>query len=78
LHELKRTQEAFDYLLPVAKHFPKEWIIPYDLAFYCAELGRLEECKDWFTKAVGINERSVQLEAIDDPDLKPLLDSLIG
>jgi tetratricopeptide (TPR) repeat protein len=78
LHELKRTQEAFDYLLPVAKQFPKEWIIPYDLACYCAQLGRLEECKDWFTKAVGINERSVQLEAIDDPDLKPLLDSLIG
>src|SRR4051812_39620774 len=51
LHELKRTQEAFDELLSGADRFPKVWTIPYDLACYCAQLERLEECKEWFTKA---------------------------
>ena len=32
LHELKRTQEAFDQLLPVADRFPQVWTIPYNLA----------------------------------------------
>jgi hypothetical protein len=29
---LKRTQEAFDELLPVAGTFPKVWTIPYNLS----------------------------------------------
>ena len=41
LHELKRTDEAFDQLKPAAEGFPKEWTIPYNLACYCAQLGRL-------------------------------------
>jgi len=36
LHELKRTQEAFDLLLPAADKFPAPWTIPYNLACYCA------------------------------------------
>ncbi len=50
LHELKRTQEAFDQLLPVADRFPKVWTIPYNLACYCAQLGRLDECQTWFNR----------------------------
>jgi predicted Zn-dependent protease len=50
LHELKRTQEAFDQLLPVADRFPKLWTIPYNLACYCAQLLRLDECQGWFKK----------------------------
>src|SRR5260370_41444926 len=37
LHEMKRTQEAFDQLLPVADRFPEVWTIPYNLACYCAQ-----------------------------------------
>src|SRR5206468_379285 len=36
LHELKRTQEAFDQLLPAADSFPNVWTIRYNLACYCA------------------------------------------
>ena len=31
--ELKRTQEAFDLLLPAAEKFPKVWTVSYNLAF---------------------------------------------
>lgn len=78
LHELERTREAFDKLLPVAGKFPKEWLIPYNLACYCAQLGRLDECREWFKKAMAIDEHTVKRAAIDDPDLKPLWDSMSG
>ena len=78
LHELNRTQEAFDKLLPAAEKFPKAWVIPYNLACYTAQLGRLEECQTWFKKAMAIDEHTVKREAIDDPDLTPLWDSMSG
>jgi len=78
LHELGRTQEAFDQLLPVVKKFRKGWTIPYNLACYCAQLGRLDECQAWFRKAMAIDEQTVKRAAIDDPDLKPLWDSMGG
>ncbi len=78
LHELKRTQEAFDNLLPAADNFPGVWTIPYNLACYCAQLGGLEECESWFKKAMAIDEHTVKRAAIDDPDLKPFWDSLSG
>jgi tetratricopeptide (TPR) repeat protein len=76
LHELKRTQEALDYLLPVADRFPRVWNVPYNLACYSAQLGRLDECQAWFKKAMAIDEHTVKQAAIDDPDLKPLWDSM--
>jgi tetratricopeptide (TPR) repeat protein len=78
LHELKRTQEAFDKLLPAMDRFSMVWTIPYNLACYCAQLGRLDECREWFKKAMLIDERIVKHQAIDDPDLQPLWDSLGG
>jgi tetratricopeptide (TPR) repeat protein len=78
LHELGRTQEAFEHLLPVGRKFRKVWTIPYNLACYCAQLGRLDECQVWFKKAMAIDEHNVKRKAIDDPDLKPLWDSMSG
>ena len=72
LHELKRTLEAFNSLLPVANSFPKVWTIPYNLACYCAQLGRLDESRAWLKKAMTIDERTVKQAAVDDPDLKPV------
>jgi tetratricopeptide (TPR) repeat protein len=78
LHELKRTQEAYDLLLLAKNKFPKNYTIPYNLACYSAQLNRLEDAQDWFKKAMKINERAVKRLAIDDPDLKPLWDSMGG
>jgi len=76
LHELKRTQEAFDKLLPAAGRFPAVWTIPYNLACYCAQLGRLEESRNWLNKAKAIDPGNVLQASLADPDLKPLRDSL--
>jgi tetratricopeptide (TPR) repeat protein len=78
LHELRRTQDAFDQLLTAAEQFPTVWTIPYNLACYCAQLGRMNESKLWLERAILINERMVRQAAIDDPDLKPLWDSMSG
>jgi len=78
LHELKRTEEAFEKLLPAVDRFPNIWAIPYNLSCYCAQLGRLEDCQKWLKKAMVLDDRTVQREAIDDPDLKPLWDSMSG
>jgi tetratricopeptide (TPR) repeat protein len=77
LHELKRTQEALDQLAPVVGKFPKVWTIPYNLACYCAQLGKMEQCKSWFEAALAIDSATVKRAAREDPDLKPLR-SLLG
>ena len=78
LHEMKRTQEALDQLAPLAAQFPKIWTIPYNLACYSAQLGQMEGCKKWFQAALAIDEETVKLAAKEDPDLKPLRDTLGG
>jgi tetratricopeptide (TPR) repeat protein len=78
LHELGRTQEAFDHLLPAVDRFPKVWMIPYNLSCYCAQLGRLDDCREWFGKAMAVDEHAVKRAAMEDPDLKPLWDSMSG
>lgn len=74
LHELKRTQEAWDNLLQVADRFPDELLVRYNLACYASRLGRLQEAKSWLHKAfeVGGDPARVKLMALDDPDLQPL------
>jgi tetratricopeptide (TPR) repeat protein len=76
LHLLKRTEEAYTHLVTVADDFPGNWHVPYNLACYCAQLGRCDEAQEWFKKAVAINDKEVPLAGIDDPDLKPLWDSM--
>jgi tetratricopeptide (TPR) repeat protein len=78
LHELNRTQEAFELLLPAAKKFPKVWTIPYNLACYCSQLLRVDEAREWFKKAMAIDEKAAKESALEDPDLKPLWDSMDG
>lgn len=71
LHELKRTAEARDNLLPVVGKFPDEPVIPYNLACYECHLGRLEQ--HWLEKAFKLGDaRRMRLAALKDPDLEPL------
>ncbi len=78
LHVLNRTQEAYDNLLPAADKFSDVWQIPYNLACYCSVLGRFDEAQQWFKNAMAIDAEHVQTAGIDDPDLKPLWDSMSG
>ena len=73
LHELKRTSEAFETLLPAAAMFPKIWVVPYNLACYCAQTGRLQEAKEWLNRAIVLSgEKDIRAQALEDLDLKPL------
>ena len=58
LHELKRTQEAFDALLPATEKFSKVWLIRYNLACYCAQLGDKEEALRWLLRAVRLADKT--------------------
>jgi tetratricopeptide (TPR) repeat protein len=74
LHELKRTQEAFDLLCPVAQKFPEEAVIPYNLACYACQLGHLEQAKEWLKECYERtdDEDHWRLQARHDPDLTRL------
>lgn len=71
LHELKRTQEAHDLLRPVVEQFPKLWVVPYNLACYCAQLGDLKQAYQWLEMAFERgDENHIKLQALEDPDLE--------
>jgi len=78
LHELKRTSEARDVLRPLAKKFPKEFIIPYNLACYACATGDLQEARRWLLRAMKIKGKDSREEfrrmALEDPDLHLLQD----
>lgn len=80
LHELHRTAEALQLLLPTADTFPKESIIPYNLACYTCQLGDLPAARNWLQRAVKLLGRSeIKSMALHDADLAPLhgyIDSL--
>jgi tetratricopeptide (TPR) repeat protein len=73
LNELKRTREAWNVLLSIADKFPDQDVIPYNLACYAAQLGRLKEAKQWLELAIEMaDSKEVKQVALDDPDLEPL------
>lgn len=74
LHELKRTQEAFDLLLPVVGKFPEDAVIPYNLACYTCQLGLIDQSETWLRRCYerADDEAEWKLQAMHDPDLKPL------
>lgn len=73
LHELKRTKEAWDTLLPVVGKFLDEWVVPYNLACYAAQLGEIETARKWLDRAYKLGDaKTLKQEARRDPDLAPL------
>lgn len=73
LHELTQTEEAFNALLPAVEIFPKRWLIRYNLACYCSQLGRSKEAMQWLKQAIDLgNKKEIKVMALDDPDFKPL------
>lgn len=82
LHELKRTGEAKAVLVPVANKFPKEFVIPYNLACYACALGELEKARNWLLRALKIKGKEGREEfkrmALADPDLTPIRDYILS
>lgn len=73
LYRLNRTEEAWNLLLPMARKFPRSWVIPYDLSCYACQLGKLDEARRWLRKAFKLGDaEEVKTLALADPDLKTL------
>jgi tetratricopeptide (TPR) repeat protein len=73
LHELKRTAEAHAALAPMASKFPNDFVIPYNMACYACQLGKLDEARRWLKQAIAIaGSDTIRQMAKDDPDLRPL------
>lgn len=77
LHELRRTQEAHDLLLPALKRFPKETTIPYNLACYTSQLGDLAAARKWIQRVLAVGKSPAEKlhrlsAALEDMDLQPL------
>jgi tetratricopeptide (TPR) repeat protein len=54
LHELRRTREAYNVLVPVVDRFAEEYVIRYNLACYSCQMGQLEEARSWLKKAISL------------------------
>lgn len=73
LHELKRTQEAWDVLLPITDKFPDDCTIAYNLACYACQLGNSKASLQWLGRALKLGgKKAVRTMALADADLKPL------
>ena len=72
---MKRTQEAWDRLLPAVEKFEGEGTILYNLACYACQLGDVKEARVWLARAIKAKSKFRKL-AETDPDLEPLRDML--
>ena len=73
LHEMGRTGDAWNALLPAVQKFPDEFLIPYNLACYAAQMNNLDEARFWLSKAVILGTAAkVRVMGLKDKDLKPL------
>ncbi len=77
LHELSRTLEAREALLPALKLFPQAGVIPYNLACYACRLGNPTEAQQWLRKAIARGDRGeFKRLALSDPDLAALKEEI--
>lgn len=73
LHEMKRTQEAWDQLQPASRKFPDVAIIFYNLACYACQLGWQDDAKELLNRAILLRSKGeIKLMAKRDADLEPL------
>jgi tetratricopeptide (TPR) repeat protein len=71
--------QAWEALLPASQRFPKEAIIPYNLACYACQMRDLDRARHWWSRALlsGDPARLKKL-ALADPDLEPLWREIAG
>ena len=76
LHEMDRSQEAHDQLLPALAVFEKNWIVPFNLACYLCRLGRIPESLEKLKLALERGGEKARETALEDTDLQPLRDEI--
>lgn len=72
LHEMKRTEEAREVLIPIVHKF-EDYTLFYNLSCYACRLGKTNEAYEWLKIAIDFaGDEEVRLVALKDPDLEPL------
>jgi len=73
-------QKAWEALRPAFEKFPKTSMIPYNLACYAAQFGRLEEAWQWLHKAMAAagDTQHIKRMALADADLQTLWERIRG
>ena len=67
------VEKAWELLLPAAELFPKEPVIPYNLACYACQMGKTKEARRWLRQAVRVgNAEVIKKMALEDTDLEPM------
>lgn len=77
LRQATGLQAAYDSLLPAFDHFPAAPFVPYQMARYACQLGRITDARDFLDRAFSLaakirGKRRLKLMALDEPDLEPL------
>lgn len=79
LYRLQRTEEAFDALAPALSHFPRDWVVRYDLACYACQLDRLTLARTWLAESLQLGDAThIRQMALEDPDLELLWPEIPG
>jgi tetratricopeptide (TPR) repeat protein len=63
---------AWEALFPALERFPDETLVPYNLACYACQLGRLDEARGLLHRAMNSKRQFVKQIALADADLEPL------
>ena len=64
-------------LRSAAAVFPRNKLIPFNLACYACQMGRLEEAQEWLDRAFEAGGRkTMKAMALEDEDLRPLWDRI--
>ncbi len=78
LHEMNRTQEAWDTLILVSPKFSQCPTVAYNLACYSCQLDRPDEAETWLLKAVKVGKKAcIKKMALEDKDLLPMRDIVL-
>ena len=81
-YALRRTADgsvvkAWEALLPAFDRFPKEPIIPYNLACYACQMHQLDTARLWIKRAATIGgAEKIKQMALQDPDLEQLREEI--
>jgi Flp pilus assembly protein TadD len=71
------VSQALEALQPAFEKFPREPVIPYNLACYLCQLNRLDEARQWFKCAIEIADaEKIKEMALNDSDLEPLWEEI--
>jgi tetratricopeptide (TPR) repeat protein len=73
------VQAAWQILRPAADRFPKDRLIPYNLACYLCQMQRLDEARDWLKRAFALGDKTKRKRmALQDADLQALWPEIGG